>query len=312
MNYQTQGFKPEEKDMTTYDLFAFGNISIDYIKTPAQEIKQTGGAVLYAAWVGHQLGRSVLVLTKTSAKDKQCIDAFPKSKNVNVHWVESKDTTSIRNDYQTASMETRICTNLGQADAYSLKDFPKFKARVIQYSGLVTGEIDLSIIKFLSKQAPLALDAQGLTRKVFPDHSMEFSNWDDKLDALPYVSYFKADAAEAQYLTGIKTEDHDGRVAAAKQFIEWGAKEIVISHNKELISANKDTVVFAPFKNRNLSGRTGRGDTSFASYITERLDRTPSESIKFAAALTSLKMENPGPFQKTRQDVEQYIKELYK
>ncbi len=44
-------------------------------------------------------------------------------------------------------METRICTNLGQADPYSIKDF-KINARVIQYSGLLTGEINLDIIKF--------------------------------------------------------------------------------------------------------------------------------------------------------------------
>jgi sugar/nucleoside kinase (ribokinase family) len=129
---------------------------------------------------------------------------------------------------------------------------------------------------------------------------------------MPSIQYFKADAAEAEFLTGIKTEEHDGRVAAGKKFIEMGAKEIVISHNKELIAVTKDEVVSAPFKNRNLTGRTGRGDTCFTTYITERLSQRPSVAVKFAAALTSLKMEIPGPFKQTRKDVENFIVQFYK
>lgn len=296
--------------MKQYDLFSFGNISLDIIKTPDEESKMVGGAVLHAVWTAHQLGRSVAVLTKISKKDKYCLEEFPKD-NVEIYWKPSKVTTSIKNEYTTPTMETRICTNLGQADPYIIKDFPKINARVIQYSGLLTGEINLDIIKFLSKMGPLALDAQGLTRKVFPDGSMDFASWVDMKEALPYVTYFKADAAEAHFLTGINTDDHEGRVQAGKKFVEMGVKEAVISHNKEMIAVSSQQVAFAPFKNRNLKGRTGRGDTSFTTYITERFEKNQADAILYSAALTSLKMEIPGPFKQTRNDVDVFIKQFY-
>ena len=66
-----------------------------------------------------------------------------------------------------------------------------------------------------------------------------------------------------------------------------------------------------PIKSRNMSGRTGRGDTTFAGYINERLTKDIPTALQTATALVSLKMETPGPFMGTRQDVENYIREFY-
>ncbi|TFG92550.1 MAG: ribokinase, partial [Candidatus Atribacteria bacterium] len=66
-----------------------------------------------------------------------------------------------------------------------------------------------------------------------------------------------------------------------------------------------------PLKPRNLSGRTGRGDTCFSAYITERLDKDIESALLFASALVSLKMERPGPFTGTRDEVKDYIKKHY-
>ena len=66
-----------------------------------------------------------------------------------------------------------------------------------------------------------------------------------------------------------------------------------------------------PIKSRNLSGRTGRGDTTFAAYMTERLHADIPTALRFATAMVSYKMETPGPFKKRRSDVEEYIKLFY-
>ena len=66
-----------------------------------------------------------------------------------------------------------------------------------------------------------------------------------------------------------------------------------------------------PIRARNLSGRTGRGDTTFAGYINERLTADTPTALRFATALVSLKMETPGPFTGTRADVDAYLKEFY-
>ena len=54
-----------------------------------------------------------------------------------------------------------------------------------------------------------------------------------------------------------------------------------------------------------------RGDTTFAGYITERQRAGVEEALRYCTALVSLKMETPGPFQGTRQDVLDYLKEFY-
>ena len=82
---------------------------------------------------------------------------------------------------------------------------------------------------------------------------------------LPYIRFLKTDAAEAEILTGT-----DDRVAAAKMLYDWGAKEILITHNSEVLVYDGKEIYTCPIKARNLSGRTGRGDTTFAGYITER------------------------------------------
>ena len=91
----------------------------------------------------------------------------------------------------------------------------------------------------------------------------------------------------------------------------WGAKEIVITHNTEVLAYDGKDFYHAPLKPRNLSGRTGRGDTTFAGYITERQHTSIQEALTFSAALVSLKMETPGPFMGNRYDVLNYIKTFY-
>ena len=296
--------------MRSYDIFAFGNVCAETLRIRCEETEMTSGPILYTLWAAHQLGYSVGGLTKTSKADKYRLKELPIPPE-DLFWRESKQTTAMKLDYQTESMETRVVTNLGEADPYRIEDFPEFSTKLIYYSGLVAGEIDLEIIRSLSGRAPIAIDAQGLMRKVFPSGEVGYVDWEDKLEVLPLASFLKADAAEAAFLTGIDTESHAGRAGAALKFIDWGAREVVISHNTELVSANESGVVSAPLKDRNLLGRTGRGDTCFTAYVTERFARNPADAIRFAAAMTSLKLETPGPFRKTRAEVQAFLDLCY-
>ena len=80
--------------------------------------------------------------------------------------------------------------------------------------------------------------------------------------------------------------------------------DLLISHQTPCFFNEK-------FSNSNVSGRTGRGDTTFAAYLSRRLTYDVAESLKFAAALVSIKMETPGPFSGTLEDVMQRIKEKH-
>jgi sugar/nucleoside kinase (ribokinase family) len=119
-----------------------------------------------------------------------------------------------------------------------------------------------------------------------------------KKELLPRVTYFKTDAAEAEILTGEKD-----REKAAKVLQSWGAREVMLTHNTEVLLCSEGKISRAPFTNKNFSGRTGRGDSTFASYLAWRKSHDIEESLRYAAALCSIKMESPGPFSGTVEDV---------
>ena len=101
------------------------------------------------------------------------------------------------------------------------------------------------------------------------------------------------------------------RERAAKMLWELGAKEVLITHNTEVLVFDGKEVYTCPIRARDLSGRTGRGDTTFAAYINERLQFPVEKALLNATATVSLKMETPGPIQANRQAIEAYIEEFY-
>ena len=136
----------------------------------------------------------------------------------------------------------------------------------------------------------VALDAQGIVR-CSENGDLVSRDWPGKTAMLPKITYLKTDAAEAEILTG--TTD---RERAARALHDLGASEVMVTHSSEVIVYDGKRVHRAPFTSKNLSGRTGRGDTCFASYLAWRLEHAIDESVAYAAALTSIKMESPGPF----------------
>ena len=79
----------------------------------------------------------------------------------------------------------------------------------------------------------------------------------------------------------------------------------------EVLAFDGACIYTCPIKTRNLSGRTGRSNTTFAGYITERQHASVAQAPRYCTALVSLKMETPGPFCGTRQDVLDYMKAFY-
>ena len=80
-----------------------------------------------------------------------------------------------------------------------------------------------------------------------------------------------------------------------------------------MLAYDGKTMCTCPVKARNLSGRTGRGDTTFGAYLAMRVTGAGmEEALRYATACVSLKMETPGVFRGTRQDVEEYLETFYR
>lgn len=288
----------------SYDTFIIGHISIDEIIYDEKVTTMCGGAVVYASYAAVAGGNKIGVLTKTSDKisDIESIFSLPRE---DIYTVHSSKATSIRNNYLTKDRERRICTALSVADPFKIEEVPNINTSIYHLAGLIAGDFEGDMIKILSDRGKVAVDVQGFLRKN-KNGEMVFKDWKEKHKYLPYIHFLKTDAAEAEIITGL-----NDRQEAAKMLNTWGAKEIMITHNTEVLIYDGKKYYTIPLKPRNLSGRTGRGDTCFSAYITERLRKEPAEAALYAAALVSLKMETPGPFKGTREDVQNYIKQFY-
>jgi sugar/nucleoside kinase (ribokinase family) len=123
---------------------------------------------------------------------------------------------------------------------------------------------------------------------------------------LANIDILKSDAVEAKFLTG-----ETDIFKAAKFYASFGPKEIVLTHQDGLLIYADGKFHEFCFYPENLSGRSGRGDTCIGTYAAMRLTMEPLQAGMWAAAVTSLKMEKLGPFDRPICDVESFIQTHY-
>lgn len=292
--------------MSQYESLIIGEIAQDTnVDFDGTVVKATGGAVYYSGFAAANMGHKIAVLPKADTATVDLKATFSASPNITVYPLHSKTSFVTKNVYHTADRERRTSTVDSMIEPYRPEEVPEIDAAIWHLAGLAGGDIPNEMIPFAAKRAQVALDVQCMLRYV--EHGgMVYHDWAEKKELLPSIRFLKTDAAEAEILTGLTD-----RAEAARVLYGWGAQEILITHNAEVLVYDGKEIYTCPIKARNLSGRTGRGDTTFAEYVTERLTHGVEESLRLATALVSLKMETPGPYMGTREDVERYMKEQY-
>jgi sugar/nucleoside kinase (ribokinase family) len=257
----------------------------------------SGGAVYYGGVALRRIGLSVAVVTRLHPGDFPYLEEL-RREGAQVFAAPAKETSGIENIYNSADMERRICKPLGFAGPFRPQDVPDLAARIYLVAPIIAGEIDLPLLKSLAGRGPVALDIQGFVR-VREGDELVFRDWPEKGEGLARVTYLKMDRAEAELLSGLTDLQ-----AAARRVAACGPREVVVTHSAGVLVYAEGRVYQAPFTPRSLAGRTGRGDTCFASYLGRRLSSSPAEACRFAAAVTTLKQEQPGPWRGTLADVE--------
>ncbi len=278
------------------DITMIGHISRDIMIYKSDEVRLTGGPVIYSSAAASRSGKKIQVITSASLDADKELDGM-RTNGVDVIRLDSTATTSIENIYFSADKEKRKVTLLSQADPFTIESLPETDSTIYHLAGLFRGEIPDNFIPYLAEKGKVGIDVQGLLR-CSEEGKLLFKDWDSKKELLPKITYLKTDAAEAEILTG-----ETDREKAAYILASWGAEEVMVTHNTEVIVLVDGKIYKAPFAPANLSGRTGRGDTTFAAYLAWRLDHDPEESVRYAAALCSIKMESPGPFSGTIENV---------
>jgi sugar/nucleoside kinase (ribokinase family) len=291
-----------------FEIVILGHIAKDIIEIDGKSEIKPGGGVYYGSIACSHMGLKILVITRLKETDKLILNDLKKY-GVQFYATYSNETSGLRNIYNSKNLETRICKPLGFAGKFSKGEISEIKTRYFILSPIIAGEIDIELLNYLYQKFPekICLDIQGFIR-VRKNNDIVFQNLPEKekKQILSQVSILKLDQTEAYAITD-KKEIKD----AAEELVKFGPKEILITHEKGISVYSNNNSFFYPWKYKTIKGRTGRGDTSFMSYVGSRLHKDINDSLKFAAALTSLKLELPGPFTLPIYEVDRFIKENY-
>ena len=285
------------------DIMMIGHFAKDKLVVDGHGEMASGGAVYYGSIALRHLGVGVAVVTRLHPDDFSLLDEL-QQEAVQVFAIPALETSGIENIYDSVDMERRICKSLGFAGPFQMEDIPNLSAHIYVAASIIAGEIDLALLRSLAQRGPVALDIQGFVR-VRNNGELVFRQWTDMAEGLSHVTYLKVDRAEAELITG----QTDLQVAA-RQLAEYGPREIVVTQSSGVTVFADGDIFQAPFNPRTLRGRTGRGDTCFATYLGKRLSASPREACRFAAAVTTLKQEQPGPWKGSLSDVEAILTAL--
>ena len=296
------------KEVFESDIAIIGHIAKDIIEIDGVSKSVLGGAVYYGGLAGSQMGLKVAIITRLKAEDFPFLDSFKKN-NIKYFAYPAKETSGIKNIYSSQNMEHRSYEPLGFAGAFNKEEIPDIRTKFFVIGSIIAGEIDLELLEYLNKiyKGKMGLDIQGFIRGL-KDSKLEYFSLTkkEKSEIMSKVDYLKVDETEAKVLTTLSSI-----AKAGKQLINLGPKEVLITHKKGITLTLKNESYFFPWKNNSNTGRTGRGDTAFISYLGSRITKSPEDSLKFSAALTSLKMETIEPFSLPLSAVEKLIREEY-
>lgn len=258
-----------------------------------------GSAVLCGAMAAARIGKKVAVVTKMAQKDAELLKPL-QEQGVDTYLIPAPETTYSVVIHPTANLDERRLILKKSAGFFKLEEIPPLPTHYLHLAGISDQEFDLELIYGLKDRGyNLSVDMQSFVRQVDPvSREIAFQDVPEKQAIVKQMNKVKLDVVEAKVLTG--TDDLE---KAAMIIEEWGCPEIVITHAEGVFVRTGGRTYYEKFSNNSVLGRTGRGDTAFAAYLAWRMEHDVVEALKFAAALVSIKMETPGPFQGTLEDV---------
>jgi sugar/nucleoside kinase (ribokinase family) len=290
----------------SFDFVSVGAYTKDTIVTRSGTRNVHGGGYSYAAHAARLACTRVGAVTRLAAGDRHSVESL-RNIGVEVSIHESPRSTVMRLEYPTDNVDERILTVTDVADAFEPRHVADVEASAVLVSASIRGEVPYSVVEALRARATLiGLDVQGFVRIRTAEGKLTYDRWEEMTRVLALVDVLKSDAVEGEFLTG-ERDLH----AIARKLAGYGPKEIVLTHKDGLLVLAHGKTYEHPFLPDPLRGRSGRGDTCVGSYLSRRLDAEPIEATRWAAALTTLKLEAEGPILRERSEVEALIRRRY-
>jgi len=266
-----------------------------------------GSAVLCGAMVSARIGVKTAAVVQMSLEDEKITQPM-KDLGVDVFIIPADCTTYSRVIHKSENVDERDITLMKTAGLMKIENIPDLDTEFYHLGGISDSEFDMALIDALKARGHrMSTDMQSYVRQITPiTKEINFAEAKNKEEIVSKMDMVKLDVVEARVCAG--TEDLE---EAAKIFASWGCPEVVITRSDGVLARVNGETYFEKFSNNSVIGRTGRGDTTFAAYQSWRLKHDVPTSLKFAAALVSVKMETYGPFQGTLEDVYKRIEEKH-
>jgi sugar/nucleoside kinase (ribokinase family) len=291
--------------MEMLDVVFIGNYTKDVILSPAGTRHVDGGAVNYAAHAAARLGLRVGVVMRLAQEDRRVVERLEQD-GVACRVTYTPASTCVRLEYPGSDPDVRTLYVTSTAGSITPQEALSLPTKVAVIGTSFRGEVGLEVIQALRKSVPrLGCDVQGFVR-VLRDQTLVYEPWEEMRPVLRLVDILKADMTEAEFLTG-ENETH----RAATCLAELGPAEIVLTHKDGLLVYAGGQFFEYGFYPANLNGRSGRGDTCLGTYAAMRTKTPPQEAGMWAAAVTSLKMEKLGTFDRSLEEVKAFIQDHY-
>lgn len=291
---------------SAFDLAFVGHYTQDTVVRPQETYTTQGGAFYYGCHVARRMGLQAAVVTRLARADFAVVEELA-ALGVTMFATSTPESTCLRLVYPTDNLDQRTIYATGFAGPFTVDEVAPIQARTFHIGASIRGEVPLAVVQALAaKGARLSLDAQGFVR-VQRDSTLVYAPWPEAGQVLSLVDVLKVDAVEAEFLTGLS----DLR-EAAQALAALGPREVVLTQGQGVLVLADGRFYQAPFVAQEVRGRTGRGDTCIAAYLGQRLTAPPGEAAIWAAALTSLKLEAPGPFRRDIGEVEALVRSRYR
>jgi len=283
-----------------HDLCCVGHITLDKVVTPKNTVHMPGGTSFYFSHAIRNLKDINYTLVTAIAESEMAVANDLQSKGIDVKVMPSKHSVYFENIYG-ENQDNRTQRVLAKADPFTVDYLEDIDARIYHLGSLLADDFSLDVIRFLSQKGLVSVDSQGYLREV-REQNVYAVDWTEKKEALKYIHFLKANEQEMEVLTG-----YDDVAMAAKQLYDWGVKEVLITLGS-MGSVIYDGTTFhkiPAYKPKEVVDATGCGDTYMTGYLYKRAKGAGiEESGRFAAAMSTLKIECLGPFKGTREEIE--------
>jgi sugar/nucleoside kinase (ribokinase family) len=286
-------------EMNRYDIVFMGHFGKGTVfPFKGSSFPEWGGPIFSGPLAASCLTKRIAAVTRIAESDEKLLEPL-KTAGIDL-FVQHRETVQMSVVHPNVNVDERQIFFIKRGGYFCIDDMPPIEPCLIHLGGLSDHEFPLEFMRALKARGfNLSVDMQSFVWQVDDQTRLVHSgDVPEKQEILRMVDFVKLDVMEAKALTGTDILQDQADILE-----DWGSSETIITCSDGVLARRKGKTTFARFTNRSIQGRTGRGDTFSGAYLARRLDHSVEDSLRFAAALTSIKMESTGPFTGSLEDV---------